>query len=350
MRRIELNQCRLDLELAVSDQSALLIAKERPEKVEGNNKEPLVTRPVTEHSVTYLPGSSLKGVFRSRAEYIANTICQSGPGSCHLFAPSIARHGRTATDSAPFVRMSCGERFNLLQSVEDQTVTTMELIRNACPICGLFGHTLFEGHIRFTDFKKTGEEIKLEQPHIAIDRILSHVAQLEGKAGQNFTNEYVRAAIYKGHIVITNFTYWHLGLLGFLLRDIEDGLLTLGAKGTTGNGRLKVNAISATFRVTGRMHPGNGKLPDVQLLAPTLAEQYGFPQSVREREIADLDWMEQPFSYEARLGSKESLEPVWQATRGDAASVLSAFSFADTMKASFLLDLAKENDLFQETA
>ena len=126
MRKLLLNECHVTLELRLPPDSRMLVAESRPERRGAEERE--VTVAVQENGRPYLPGSSLKGVFRNRAEYIGNVIKRNGVGACHLFSGPLPEQGSSAD-----VRLSCGERFRVRINAADRR--QHELSAGAIPGC-----------------------------------------------------------------------------------------------------------------------------------------------------------------------------------------------------------------------
>ena len=84
----------------------------------------------------------------------------------------------------------------------------------------------------------------------------------------------LEGAAFETTVTITNFELWQLGLLAFVFRDFEDGLVSIGFGKTKGFGQAKgkIESIEVTYP-RGRQQ---GKLQDLYSLA-TEAEraQYG---------------------------------------------------------------------------
>jgi CRISPR-associated RAMP protein (TIGR02581 family) len=183
----------------------------------------------------YLPGSSLKGVMRSHAERIARTLNQKGIVACDPFGMK---------DS---VSRSCGVCFDY--QCKDQKKRDPDdsaaAYRDACLICKLFGSTYFAGRLAFADAYAVGEEPRATQRDgVGIDRFTGGAAY-----GAKFELEVVTDAVFKTTLHLRNFELWQLGLLGFLLQDMKDGLIRLGSGKSRGLGRVvgKLQQVTLHF-------------------------------------------------------------------------------------------------------
>jgi len=176
--------------------------------------------------VPYIPGSSLKGVFRAQAEKIAaiftdKAICRTHDN------PRL----RQANWPSP-----CSERLKSLPNNKHPYSAS-------CPICRLFGNLKLKGRIFFSDAYSPDYQnrelvpdtnnVKLPvRDGVAIDRFKGGV-----KRGALYNYEVEETAKFDFTITVQNFEIWQLGLLAFLLADLEDGLITIGAGRSKGMGR-----------------------------------------------------------------------------------------------------------------
>src|SRR5579872_6093994 len=82
----------------------------------------------------YLPGSSLKGVFRSHIEKVINSI--KPQTACN---PLSRLNEKDTRDDRRLYRVSCGARFNSKTS----PLSPQEVYADSCPTSRLFGSTSF---------------------------------------------------------------------------------------------------------------------------------------------------------------------------------------------------------------
>ncbi len=198
-----LNQATI--ELTIETQGPLLIKS----GIEGG-ADPSVPdmRFVRSGGQVYLPGSSLKGVFRSYAEKIARTV---GARCCN-----------------PFDDNFCGKKLEKQSSGSD-------IYKQSCFICRVFGSTAAASRIKFNDaYPPNGQTPTTEtRTGVAIDRILGSVAH------GPFDFEVVTQGKFKTTIHLRNFELWQLGLLALVLRDLEAGLVPIGFAKSRGLGEVK---------------------------------------------------------------------------------------------------------------
>ncbi len=102
----------------------------------------------------FLPGSSLKGVFRSHIEKIVCGLKQQVV--CYPFTPQDKQEEERLREQQDF-RESCGGFFNELTKRRDEELRkkveerTDLVYKASCPTCRLFGSTGFIGRIAIGD-------------------------------------------------------------------------------------------------------------------------------------------------------------------------------------------------------
>ncbi|HEY0752695.1 MAG TPA: CRISPR-associated RAMP protein Csx7 [Ktedonobacteraceae bacterium] len=191
------------------------------------------------HQEVYLPGSSLKGAFRSHIEKVVNSI-----------KPRVACNpvGRPEDqrDERHLYRPACGN------SLKDK-MAAQTIYAKSCPTCRLFGSTSYIGRISIEDaYLPAGvyEEKKLieHRDGIAIDRLTGGTG-----GGAKFDLETVTSdTTFTTTVRLRNFEIWQLGMLFALIQDLEDDLIPLGSGRSRGLGRVR-GEISAEAEGA---HPG----------------------------------------------------------------------------------------------
>lgn len=180
--------------------------------------------------VPYIPGSSLKGVLRSRAEQIIRVLAPDEMEVPDLFE----RQGESEKEMKKY--KSGRERYYASD-----------------PLTQLFGQTYLAGRLRCADaFPVNGRPLQLnERSHVAINRITGGT---QGKA--LFNPEAVEEGTFAAEISLVNFAVWHLKLLGALLQDLDEGYILLGGSTTRGYGRVRVENARVVIRDYRRDLPG----------------------------------------------------------------------------------------------
>jgi CRISPR-associated RAMP protein (TIGR02581 family) len=188
--------------------------------------------------VPYIPGSSLKGVFRSTAIQLANrkglTVCSGlSKGTCmDLRYPEF--DGKT-----------------LLEKIQEEIRNrnyrrAIELFHEkACLLCKVFGAPSFTGHSKFNDSYPINENGEVQdapvgvRTGIAINRRTGAVHM-----GALYQVEYVEpGARFRFSIGTTNLPNYALGLLAKILRMVNEGWVRVGGFKTRGFGELRVEGL-----------------------------------------------------------------------------------------------------------
>ncbi len=179
--------------------------------------------PATGIKSVYIPGSSQKGVFRSRSEQVLRgLLAGTGIQVCNLFS-----------------KETCGKREDMAS--RDGT----ERYQHHCPVCRLYGSFRLGSRVAFRDaFPVEGRPLVLGQrKNVAIDRISG-----AARGGALFTPEIVESGCFAGEITLTNFATWQLGLLLIVLEDLNLGFLGMGGGTSRGFGRVTIPSVSVRVR------------------------------------------------------------------------------------------------------
>lgn len=167
----------------------------------------------------YIPGSSLKGVVRSRVEQLLRSL--DDRYACDPLGRGCGRY-REVTGTEP------GE----------------PRYRAHCYACRLFGSTAIAGRIAFVDaFAPAGQEPRTAERHnVAIDR------RSGGQSpGALFSPEVVEQGRFEAEVRLTNFALWQVLALIDTLRDLDEGYVTLGGGSSRGFGRVRVSLPEVQF-------------------------------------------------------------------------------------------------------
>lgn len=162
--------------------------------------------PVSGDSTVYLPGSSLKGIFRSYAEKIANTV--------GLKIEDIVAHP---------------DAYENLKKKTDN-----EIYKYSDCIAKLFGSQILASRIKFKDAFPEDDVTIEHRTNVSISRTLGSV-----QAGP-FNMEVVTKGKFKAEVIVRNFELWQVGLIGLVLRDLSNGHIKIGYAKTRGLGDVKI--------------------------------------------------------------------------------------------------------------
>lgn len=251
LKRI-VNECRFNL--SIHTEGPVLVRSGHA-TVSGPDMTPVRTYRNGKEEV-FLPGSSLKGVFRSHLEKVMRSI--NDGVVCNPFAKAEdmlrVENGRLVCPEYPEV--ACSDKFEARQkevleiqkpqrtgwrhlNVED--LSNEQVYRDSCPACRLFGSTLFIGRVAISDaYLKKGTFERTEQRDgVGIDRFTGGAS-----SGAKFELEVVSPDVtFETNIHLRNFEVWQLGMLMLVVQDLEDSLIRIGSSRSRGLGAVK-GAIS----------------------------------------------------------------------------------------------------------
>ncbi len=215
----------------------------------------------------FIPGSSIKGMFRSYAEKICRSLRDTPVPVCLPYLdPKKEKDGEKR-------QASCGLRFENLK--KDKPIPSTDVYCLSCPACRLFGSHNFIGRFATSDayitdeFRKNGRPIFEIRDGVAIDRMTGGTA-----GGAKYTLEVLTRGEFSTTLEIRNFERWQLGLIGLVLRDMEQGLVRAGFGKSRGLGLF--HAKISNFQVTYyNQHPDTLKGLS-RLVSEPDASAYGF--------------------------------------------------------------------------
>ncbi|KAA0221423.1 CRISPR-associated RAMP protein [candidate division KSB1 bacterium] len=225
------NECTIELRL--KPEGALLIKSGLEQVSDVKMAWVKVYRGDRSDPEVYLPGSSLKGTIRSHAERIARTIKSNA--ACDPFSPQ----GELA---------ACGNVLDdLKRSKRGNDPTTPEVYKNSCLACRLFGNTWLLGRFATEDAYIEGDPPQIQvRDNVGIDRFTGgsfHSAK--------FDLEVITGGIFKTTLHLQNFELWQLGLIGFVLQDMKDGLVRMGSGKSRGLGKVVADIGKITLHYLG---------------------------------------------------------------------------------------------------
>src|SRR6266487_4513875 len=184
----------------------------------------------------FLPGSSLKGVFRSHIEKI---VCSLKPQVvCYPFSGSEDK-GSDLSQRQRDYRESCGSMFANRAKKNDEERRKLEehtdlVYHESCPTCRLFGSTSFIGRVAISDAYLASSSVTEQRDGVGIDRLTGGASH-----GAKFELEVVSTGvIFETDIHLRNFEIWQLGMLFTVIQDMEDELIHIGSGRSRGLGKV----------------------------------------------------------------------------------------------------------------
>jgi CRISPR-associated protein Csm3 len=216
----------LKLELVIEPRAPLLI-KSGAASPNPSLPDMQFVRTMTPHGETvFIPGSSLKGTFRSFTEKVLRTV--NPDWACEPF-PSSSNY--------------CGRRLSEARQHGRGLSPVLSCLQ-------IYGNTRLRGRLSFTDAFPDGE-VKTETRYgVAISRLTNAVA-----VGP-FDIEVLVQGKFKTSLVLENFEVWQLGLVALTLRALNDGLVKIGFGKNRGFGEVNVSVTQAVLEMAKRPpHP-----------------------------------------------------------------------------------------------
>lgn len=254
------NECRFKLSITTDGP---LLVKSGHAHVTGPDMTPVRTYRGGELEI-FIPGSSLKGVFRSHIEKVIRTLNDGV-----VCIPFVKTEDKCEIENGNLVcpeysDVFCGDKFQVRQQEElkingrkwrnknqekELSSNTEVIYSDSCPVCRLFGSTFFIGRVAIGDayLRDDQTERTEERDGVGIDRFTGGSSQ-----GAKFELEVVSSdTIFETDVYIRNFETWQLGMMMLLLHDLEDGLIRIGSGTSRGLGAVQGNVEELTISYIG---------------------------------------------------------------------------------------------------
>lgn len=197
-----------------------------------------------------LPGSSLRGVLRSQAERIARTLATFRAWDAGNDAASRQVQFRTIcpacnplTTKTDDPVASCNSFIKTLLKTERERFEQEGAEEKLCLACQLFGSTWNGSRLRVEDAPFVGEKVEFKVlDFLAIDRFTGG-----GRDTAKFDAVVLWKPKFRVRLFLENPQPWELGWLALVLRDLHDGLITVGFGAAKGFGRCAIEDGRLTF-------------------------------------------------------------------------------------------------------
>ncbi len=190
-----------------------------------------------------LPGASLRGVLRAHAERIARTLATLDANNKEEFlAICPACNPVESNDERPLA--NCDTLLTKAGVGGDEEVNERQL----CLACRLFGSTRRGSRFIVEDATGTGEFGSGSKvlDFLAIDRFTGG-----GKDGAKFDAVASNKPSFDVRLHLENPEEWELGWLALVLRDLQDGMLTVGFGAAKGFGQAKIESYQFDYGFIG---------------------------------------------------------------------------------------------------
>lgn len=229
MHKFRINSMRLNI--SVKPVSPLLI------KSGGISANPLlpdmqfVRTWVNDEETIYIPGSSLKGTFRSFLERTLRGI--NSNWACDLEGSN------------------CGKK------LKDEKEGP-KIYRESCLACKMFGNTKLKGRVTVQDAYPEGH-IRTETRYgVSISRLS------QGVAHGPFDTEVAVSGIFRTQVSIENFETWQLGGLAFIIDAVNTGIVRIGFGKNRGFGHVLLTLSDIEYSFMGSL--GNDTVGGIGVL------------------------------------------------------------------------------------
>ncbi len=244
----------------------------------------------------YIPGSSLKGVFRSSAGLL---VFMKNPRvkPCDGLSRSNCIDSKSITVS--------GERLTLASYIErclrdGLSEKAMDIFfKEACLLCKVFGAPHYAGRVSFSDSYPLSTYSLGTRTGIAIDRKTGAVYR-----HALYTVEYIEpGVIFSFKLTTRNLPNYVLGLLAATIKRINEGEVKIGGFKSRGFGKVRIEKLKIM----------NRDAHSSELILPSLEE--GVDMEIDVRGLAELKdgWLVSEGD-ECKLLLKK-LEEVWKAAK-----------------------------------
>lgn len=170
--------------------------------------------------VPYIPGSTIKGVFRSASESIARS---SGVKTCMM-----GEECKNSYDNELQRAMRAGEMDKV-----------REILSRYCLCCKIFGSATFRSHVNFSDAYPEGTPSRSVKTGIAIDRKSGAVRE----RALYFVEFLDPGAVFHNDITFTNVPNYGIGLIAEVINLVNKGLIRVGGFKTRGFGRISMKPL-----------------------------------------------------------------------------------------------------------
>jgi CRISPR/Cas system CSM-associated protein Csm3 (group 7 of RAMP superfamily) len=170
----------------------------------------------------YLPGSSVRGAWRSHLEKVLRSL-DPQPKVCD---PLVAKEGEQP--ELPSLS-SCSDFL-----ANDKDEPRPFPYHDSCPVCRLFGNAATGGRLVFSDGKFLSGTPDL------IDGI--SISRFTGSVSNKYRIMAIRNPRFEMTLRLRNFELWHAGLLAHLFNDLGQGRVSLGSGRNKGMGAVTAHA------------------------------------------------------------------------------------------------------------
>lgn len=181
----------------------------------------------------FIPGSSLKGVFRSYAESILEEACDIVGDRARRYTANGGKEKKVClgkdqkeNNKAIYIKLNGKQRYD-----------------RSCLVCKLFGSDVLKSRVDFGN--------AYPEPDYRIDTAgMTAIDRVKGGAKDKSLRqiEYVGYGVFKEKMIIKNFAPYQLRLLMDCLEALDQGQIKLGSYTSKGFGEVNVKQLKLTTR------------------------------------------------------------------------------------------------------
>lgn len=226
-------------------------------------------------SAPVLPGASLRGVLRAQVERIARTVAMRALAGETAAGGAAAAFARACPACDPFDtrRYASEERRRTLRACAAEQKEHAERAAAAgaapaevretpesCPACALFGSIRRGSRLWIADAKIVeGKACYRLRDFVAIDRFTGGALD-----GAKFDALPLYSPAFDVRLLLWDAEGWELAALALALRDLHDGLATVGSGAAKGFGRAQVRDLAVRTGEAAPGLPALGEAPEVE--------------------------------------------------------------------------------------
>ena len=175
----------------------------------------------------YIPGSSLKGTFRSSLERTLRGI--NNAWACDL------------QDN------SCAKKMDGAKKEPEEEMKSHDIYKNSCKACKMFGSTKLKGRVTIQDAYPV-DEIETETRYgVSISRLT------QGVAHGPFETEVAISGTFKTQILLENFEIWQLGGIALVVNGLNIGMIRVGFGKNRGFGQVSLTIEDIEYSFMGSL-------------------------------------------------------------------------------------------------
>lgn len=220
----------LDLSIELITALTVRSGSDSPDPTAPDNGFIRITTP--SGNTVYIPGSSIKGIFRSHSEGILTAFNKEVCGF------TIRKNS------------DCGAKEEGKRRLDQYSDIAKRYLKS-CYACRMYGSTAISSITRFDDFYPYKNEHSDEEKKAKVSEILKYLSVRHGIKIDRKSGSVARGALYDvevltggefyGSVQLRNPEVWQLGILFKTIDDINDGYQKIGGMKSRGLGRVKIH-------------------------------------------------------------------------------------------------------------